>query len=233
MMNLSELPNVGLLVLDPLPAFLGRHDSYHQGSVRSMLDPLLELAEQYKIAVVGIMHMNKSAKSKNPLHRAIGSLAYTALARTIHLVDYHTRWRGGRRPESLARMPRLVIPLKSNLAPIAHATAFDITERGSIHWHETAVLDHPLLSLPEPSADPVPQSELDFACEFLMVTLADGPLVSAELRKLALAEGISKRTYERARWDLWIRPYHEPGTNIWRARLPGDSLDADAVAQGI
>ena len=89
--NITDALNPRLLILDPLPAFLGTHDSGHQGAIRELLRPLLNTAYYYKFAVLGITHLKKSSQQfQHPLHRAMGSLAYTALARNVFMVTPYT-----------------------------------------------------------------------------------------------------------------------------------------------
>ena len=75
-----RLPDVKLMVVDPIPAFLGRGvDDHRNNSVREAMRPFLELIEEKNIAVLAITHLNKSVQLK-AIHRVMGSVAYTALA---------------------------------------------------------------------------------------------------------------------------------------------------------
>lgn len=48
-------PNLKLLAIDPISAYLGdRTDSHNNSSVREVLGPLRELAERHKVAILGI-----------------------------------------------------------------------------------------------------------------------------------------------------------------------------------
>ena len=77
---IEEVGNVGLILCDPLPAFLGPVDQNKNGEVRVALSGFSTLAEEYGCAVLGISHLSKDA-SKQAIHRTIGSVAFSAAAR--------------------------------------------------------------------------------------------------------------------------------------------------------
>ena len=77
--------DASLMILDPLPAFLGRGaDDHRNNAVRDVLRPFQTLLEEFNVACLGISHLNKTV-SLSALHRVCGSIAYAALARTINV----------------------------------------------------------------------------------------------------------------------------------------------------
>jgi AAA domain len=75
-----------LLLLDPLISRLSdRLDSHRDAEVRLALEPLAALANRARLAVLGIIHHNKSG-STDPLQVVMGSRAFTAVARSVHTV---------------------------------------------------------------------------------------------------------------------------------------------------
>jgi RecA-family ATPase len=81
-------PNCQLLVVDPINAYLGaKADSYKNADVRRVLEPFVRVAQEYRRAIVGIIHPNK-AKTGKVVDWATGSAAFTNLARaTTALLD--------------------------------------------------------------------------------------------------------------------------------------------------
>ncbi len=71
-----------LAVVDPLGAYLGDVDSHKDADVRGILAPLAAMAERTDVAVLGIMHLNKSQQQR-ALYRATGALAFVAAARAF------------------------------------------------------------------------------------------------------------------------------------------------------
>jgi len=93
-----------LLIVDPLEGYLDGADSYKNAEVRGVLAPLVDLASKERFAILGIQHLNKGTGAA--AHRVAGSIAFTALARSV--------WLFARDPNDHDR--RLFLCLKSNLS---------------------------------------------------------------------------------------------------------------------
>lgn len=76
--------DIQLVVIDPLMAGLrpDRTDSHREQDVRRALVPVADIAERRRLAVIGVMHLNKSQGS-NILQRVSGSTAFGGLARSV------------------------------------------------------------------------------------------------------------------------------------------------------
>jgi hypothetical protein len=82
----SRDTNAALILLDPLMSRLDeRLDTYRDGDVRRALEPLAAVADRTGMAVLGIIHHNKSG-STDPLQLVMASRAFTAVARAVHAV---------------------------------------------------------------------------------------------------------------------------------------------------
>jgi len=100
-------PDLKMVILDPLNAFLGSDTDSHKGaSVRGALTPFLELANRYRFAIVGVMHLNKKEDSKM-IHRILGSTAFAAACRAAWLLA----------KDESDKTRRIFIPIKNNLVP--------------------------------------------------------------------------------------------------------------------
>ena len=79
-----------LVVLDPLNGYLdaSRINVNSEQDVRQAPQPSRALAKQEGIAIIGLRHLNK-ASDKPALHRGAGSIALTAVARSVLLVARH------------------------------------------------------------------------------------------------------------------------------------------------
>ena len=84
--KIDEIGNVVLVLIDPISAYLGvgKVDSYRTTDVRAVLGPVVSLAAELKLAVIGIMHFNKKLDVTNALLRISDSLAYGATARHVY-----------------------------------------------------------------------------------------------------------------------------------------------------
>jgi hypothetical protein len=154
------------------------------------------------------MHLTKDAQRK-ALHRAQGSIAFVAQARTVLAVG-----RSLDKPDH-----RLLVTIKNNLGPFAPTLAFTIDDAG-LHWEPGTV---------EGSADDLlagdeqgsraDRKERDDARLFLTQALKDGPAASKELHKDAKANGIAQRTLWRAKSELGIKAERH-GRGAWYWCLP-------------
>jgi hypothetical protein len=60
-------------------------DTHKDGDVRRALEPLVAIADRANLAIVGLIHHNKSGSS-DPLQLVMASKAFTAVARSVHTV---------------------------------------------------------------------------------------------------------------------------------------------------
>ncbi len=86
--KITQVGNVNLVQIDPISAYLGvgKINSFRTTDVRAVLGPLVELAAELSISVVGIMHFNKKTDVTNALLRISDSLAFGATARHVYAV---------------------------------------------------------------------------------------------------------------------------------------------------
>jgi len=176
---------VGLLVVDPVSAYVGGTDSYNNAQVRAMLKPLSDLAADHDVAVVLVTHMRKSEAAK-ALHAAMGSLAFTAAARVVLLVS-----RDKDDPEL-----RLLLTVKSNLASDRTGYRYKV-EGGKVEWVEVVEGQADELLKGEPRMGKAgdrageKQQAMDAFAQQLKAAMAAGPVPTAAVRDMALRAGVS------------------------------------------
>lgn len=73
-------PQIALVIIDPLLAFLGGKESNSYTQVKQLLSPLVKLIQKYKVSVIGLNHLNKSGGTKAQ-YRSMGSIAFNGTAR--------------------------------------------------------------------------------------------------------------------------------------------------------
>ena len=84
--RLIDEVNAGLVLFDPLISRLdSRLDTHKDAEVRRALEPLVALADQCGIAMVGIIHVSK-AFTNDPLTSLMASRAFAAVARAVLFV---------------------------------------------------------------------------------------------------------------------------------------------------
>lgn len=185
---LHDRPGMRLLVIDPISAYLGgRVDSHKNSDVRGLLAPLSELAARSGVAVIAVTHLSKSSNGGKSVYRSMGSLAFTAAARSV--------WSVSRAKDDGER--RLLLPIKQNLSYAVNGLAYRIVN-GALEWEPGAVemtaddaLAEEMLSHSE--------SKSEMAVGWLQRLLADGPVAVTAIKQNAKAAGLSWRTVERAK----------------------------------
>jgi len=81
--KLSQDPEIRLVIVDPVISYILNSDNRSDQEIRKVLQPLVDLANRKNISVIGIMHFNKSNDINAELHRVGGSVAFTALPRSV------------------------------------------------------------------------------------------------------------------------------------------------------
>lgn len=217
----KQQDDVRLIVIDPISAYLGDEEGHSNTKVRNLLAPLSKLAQDFGVAVVAVTHLNKGGQgggAGSAIYRAMGSLAFTAAARTVHLV--------ARDPEDVER--RLLVPIKNNLGQDRTGFGFTLglTADGgtAVQWEQTptsetadALLDR--FSRPA-GRDAVASSKVDEATSWLREELKNGPVSSKALERAAEEAGYSRRTLVRARASLGAEAVRDG--EVWAVALPCD-----------
>lgn len=111
---------VRLVILDPLLA-LTPGDGFKEAEVRRMLKPAQRLMQEHKLAILGVMHLNKDVMM-DVLSRVTHSQAFTALVRSVLFV--------GADPDDEDELnpSKVLAHGKSNLGRIAPSVGFRLVE---------------------------------------------------------------------------------------------------------
>ncbi len=220
---LDKLPDVVLIVIDPISAYLGGADSHNNAEIRALLAPLAEMAARHGVAVVCVSHLNKSAGSE-ALLRVQGSIAFGAAARAV--------WGVARDKDNAAR--RLFLPLKNNLGNDQTGLAFAVEGYrlpGGIETSRVVWEGEPVTVTAEEAFAPAQQSEergeMDDAKDFLRGLLAGGEVPSKQIRADAEGAGHAWRTIQRAQKSLGIEAVKSSMAGGWVWRLAGYSHHED------
>ena len=82
---LADHPNVKVLIIDPLTAYLGATNAKENAEIRNALAPLVKLIEEAGVLCIGNTHLNRREGTK-AAYRILDSIAFTAVGRLVHLV---------------------------------------------------------------------------------------------------------------------------------------------------
>jgi putative DNA primase/helicase len=227
--KIIEVGDVRLVQIDPITAYMGhgKIDSYRTPDVRSVLAPIVDLAAELEIAIVGIMHFNKKMDVTNALLLISDSLAFGATARHVYAVV-----------DDAENNRKLLIKGKNNLArkkQLALAYSFGTKEVGRdaktgesiwaphVLWHPQPVHVTATEAMQAATESKSPGAR-DNAKKFLADILANGPVAQSDIEEAANADCISKATLRRAKGDLKITAKKDgpkkDGESTWRWYLP-------------
>lgn len=237
--------DVRLVIIDPVSSYMGKTDSHKNADVRSVLEPIGEMAERLRVAVLAITHLSKG--DGKAINRFIGSIAFVAAARAAFTVVADA--------EDDAGLRRLFLQVKNNIAPPAPGLAFRLEQRevapgiigSSLAWDSapvTMTADQALGG----GGDDGGHTAKDDAADFLRDVLAAGPLPAKDIERLAAEAGLlgngkpigQTKAFRLARKDLGIVPARTGGLGaggqwVWALptpKMPSNTYDALAPEEG-
>ena len=212
-----------LVIVDPVVSAVAG-DSHKNAEVRRGLQPLVDLAAELNVAVLGISHFSKGTQGRDPVERVNGSLAYAAVARVVLCT--------ARPAEDGAK--RRMVRAKSNIGPDGGGFEYDLEQalidEGSrevfgqrVGWGQA--IDGTARNLLSEVEDAQPGGRtlspaLDSAVEFLRNALAGGPVAATSIRKEAVDAGHAAGTISRAKDRLGVVSRKESMSGRWDWTLP-------------
>ena len=222
--KVEEIGDVALVIIDPVSSYMGKTDSHKNAEVRGTLEPLSEMAERLRVAILSITHFSKSGSgnSTKTLHRFIGSIAFTGAPRAAFAVIEDA--------ENVGRI--LFLHAKNNIARKPQGLAYRILQRevrpgiipSYVDWeneHVTMSADEALRA----SEDGGDRSATSEAEEFLRDKLSGVWVPAKDTEEHARALGIMPRTLRRARKKLGVLTRRESegrdGRGQWLWSLQG------------
>jgi AAA domain len=196
--ELVRAESIGLVVIDPLIAFLSRGISVaNDRHMRRALGPMAKVAAQTRTAFALVRHLNKK-HDQRALYRGSGSIGIMGTARSGLLVADHPNEQG----------QRILTVAKSNLTGRPPALGYRVieTENGlpRIEWTGPVQMSADDALRPERDSRR-PENGVVFASEWLVQILRNGPRPAMEILREALKIPISERTLDRAKSRIGVR----------------------------
>jgi hypothetical protein len=211
-----------LVIIDPLFAFTGgKVDIHRANECRAISAPLALIAERHGCAMLAVRHLGKSRGGGHALNAGIGSIDFTAAARSVLLV--------GRDPDDENK--RAIVQTKNNLAPHGPSIGYKL-EGDRFFWTgESDLTAGRILSVVSNDDE---RSALSEAVDFLRSALASGEREVDEVKAEARRAGVSDATLRRARERLNLKAIRRgmPGTRqrfVWQlSQTDGEQTHADS-----
>jgi putative DNA primase/helicase len=238
--RVREIGNVALIIIDPVSAYMGRADGHGNVETRSVLEPIADMADRLRIAIVAITHLNKGgAGNQGVLERFQGSIAFIAAARAGFAViaDEENEGRA------------LFLQVKNNLAPMQKGLAFRCLQRivgdgivaSIIDWEGEYVTQSAdeALSATEQRTREKSGTAKGQAIEFLRSELAAGPVAVRDIEQEAVAAGLhedgkpirSNKPLRDAKMALGVQTKKLGMAQGWVWCLPKAPSDSEGARQ--
>lgn len=189
--ELIEYHRPRLIVFDPLQGFIpGNINMGYRNAMREVLEPLRALCEQYEMACLIMCHTNKRENSYGR-NRLSDSSDIWDIARSVFIV-------GNTDQEGI----RYLSHEKCNYGPLQETTLFELQDEVVTFRGTTTKRDREFMT--QKSYSRKNKGAKDEAKELIKDQLSEheGPMDNTDLRDYAIACGISKGTFERAKGDL-------------------------------
>jgi len=203
--KVAEVGNVALVVVDPVSSYLGKTDSHKNSEVRGVLEPLSEMAERTRVAILSVTHFSKAGANNatKALHRFIGSIAFTGAPRAAFAVIEDSEHDGR----------RLFLHAKNNLARAPQGLAFRLEQclvaddivASRILWEAEPVAITANEALAADAVGRETRTGKADAMKFLQAALAEGPVPAAEVKRMALDDGLTTKAIRSAREALRVK----------------------------
>lgn len=188
-----------LLIIDPLQAFIGNdRELLRPGGIREAFRELTWTAEETDCAIVMISHMNKNSGGKS-IYRGLGSIDVAAVARSVLMLE-----RDREEPDV-----RVLLPIKSSLAPEGKAYAFRLDPIDGFSWIGES--DYTVGDFPGSVVGSRKLAQAKFALEAFLYKDKSANDVMKQMEKLS----IGKRTVDTAKKELGIYSYRKGGSWYW------------------
>jgi len=232
----AEQTGAALLLLDPLMSRLGDLDTHRDAEVRQALEPLVAIADRTNMAILGLIHHNKSGSS-DPLQLVMGSKAFTAVARSVHTVipdpddDTNQRRLFGTPKNNLGRsdLPTFTFTIVGHPIHTDEGTAWT----GCLEWGEE--LEGSIDDAMERAAGGNEErGATGEAADWLSDYVASkgGQVASSDAKKAGRAAGHAERTVKRAASKLRLIVTNSgfPRMTYWE--LPSEIMSTAPSSSG-
>lgn len=226
--QLDAFPQCQAIVFDPLSQYVAC-DENSNAQTRAALAPLVKLAQDRGVSIIGVMHLNKKTDS-SMIQRIAGASAYGQLARHIIFV--------GHDPDDTAtgmERRRAMIVAKSSYGGQDTGQLYRVVTRvgdqPGIEWIAgTVERDAESLNPKPPGVNREYQEKRGEAVDALRDALARGPRPARDVEAELETFGYRRRQVDYATRALDVRKYQVSRTWTWS--LPaGDAAEPDEQAE--
>lgn len=232
--KLAQMPDIKLLVIDPISSYVGDLNSNRSGEIRPLLEGLKDMAHRASLTVIGIAHFNKNADQES-IHRVAGAGAWGEVPRCIWgFVPKPEEGDGpqNEEPSSLMLAAKLNTASKIGRQGLTYRivgaeipTKEGPARTSRIEWlGGTVETFRSVMEAGKSSRGPKAVA-LPAAVNWLRTYLGDGEKWSSEVKEASRAAHISWDTLGEAKKSLKVISARDRGTGRWLMRLPSNQED--------
>jgi len=203
--KIGEIGDVALVGVDPVSSYLGKTDSHKNSEVRGLLEPLSEMAERVRVAILSVTHFSTSGANNTTkaLHRFIGSIAFTGAPRAAFAVIDDAEHDGR----------RLFLHAKNNLARAPQGLAFRLEQSivgddivaSRVLWDAQPVAITANEALAADAVGLEGRTAKAEAIELVRELLTNGSMAAAEVQRIGREHGLTPKALRSAREALGVR----------------------------
>jgi putative DNA primase/helicase len=224
-----RLKDCKLIIIDPVSSYIGSGtDEHRNAEIRSILKPLSDMAARQGVAVIIVVHLNRSSGT-SVMARIGGSYAYVQMCRSSWFIN-----KDKEDPEKC-----LITKVKNNTAPRNQGgLAYRIGDDGLVNWLDEAVTmtaDESLTPDSKPTfAKSTKAGSLDLAVAWLREHAAGkGMMDSVALIAEARKAGIARDPMYKAKEALGGKARKGMGDGApWFWEIPADAPEGPEVTSG-
>jgi hypothetical protein len=202
-----DYPDLKLIICDPISGFTeGLHNAFSDSDVRSMMAPVTLLLNKYRVAMIGLTHLNKN-ENASIIHRFTGAQAWVNVSRATWLID--------RDPEDDEQ--RIFLPAKVNIAGDCDGYTFSteiVEDHPVVRWGKPIIMRADQLNTHNSN------SKIDEARDWLALVLGSSGVATKDLKRQAVSDGISWATIRRAKDSLNVKTGKLGFDKGWGWQLP-------------
>ncbi len=215
----KKIGDVRLIVIDPVGHYTGSADEAKTSDVREAMGPLIKLAENNRLAVVLIAHLNKG-QGTSVLYRVSGNISFAAVSRMVWFVSRH--------PGDKSK--RVMTFVKGNVGDGTDPQGFAMSmhngvlcvDADRVEWNADEVnkllVDQLAKHVRIGTRGPAPTG-VERAKEIIGALIAKAPCMQSAAVDSGMAQGLSESTVKKALKELLklgkVERFRSPENKRW------------------
>ncbi|WP_263373913.1 AAA family ATPase [Granulicella aggregans] len=224
--HLDEKPGCKMLIIDPIVSTVSG-DMHRANDVRSALQPVVDLASAYNVAVIGITHFAKNSGGRNTVDRVLGSQAFGAFARVVLVTAKDEENGDCVLARSKSNISQDTGGHRYRLSVVTYAKDGKVIETTKVEWGEQIEGSARNILLSIEDQDQPPATKIDMAQDFLRHLFSKIPKIESKaVLQKAKDIGIGESSVRKAAKNLGVQ-MKKSGLGGWMWHSPENLMLED------